>query len=158
MVLDCQLPDLEGPEVAREIRRRGLPTRVLALSGYDDDRYLWEMWVARALGYVLKEEAPSVIVAAVRAAAQGMPLWTAAQVTRIERWREEVEQRWNALTEREREVLALMVAGKSNKEIAQALRVTERTVEFHVSNILAKLGVASRVEAVVWVKEHRLCE
>jgi two-component system nitrate/nitrite response regulator NarL len=54
-------------------------------------------------------------------------------------------------------VLALVAEGKSNKEIAQALKVTERTVEFHVSNILSKLGLTSRVEAAVWAKEHGLC-
>ncbi len=65
-----------------------------------------------------------------------------------------MEERWNALTEREREVLALVTAGKSNKEIAQTLSITVRTVDFHVSNILKKLEVASRVEAAVWAKEQ----
>ena len=69
-----------------------------------------------------------------------------------------MEQRWESLTEREREVLRLVVVGKSNKEIAQALKVTERTVEFHVSNVLGKLGLTSRVEVVVWVKKHKLCD
>ncbi len=110
------------------------------------------------MGYLLKNEAPGVIVAAVRAAARGESAWTAQQLVRARRWREEVEQRWRTLTEREREVLALIAAGKSNKEIAQALKVTERTIEFHVSNILGKLGLTSRVETAVWVKEHRLCE
>jgi len=95
-------------------------------------------------------------VAAVRAAARGTSFWTAAQTDRIRAWRAEVEQRWDALTEREREVLALVAAGKSNKEIAQMLEVTERTVEFHVGNVLGKLGVSSRVEAAVWAKDHRL--
>ncbi len=156
VVLDCQLPDMEGPEVAREMRRRGLEVQILALSGYDDDRYLQGMWVAGAVGYLLKSEAPNAIVAAVQAAARGASFWTAAQTDRIRDWQAEVEQRWNALTEREREVLALVAAGKSNKEIAQTLEVTERTVEFHVGNVLGKLGVGSRVEAAVWVKEHPL--
>jgi two-component system nitrate/nitrite response regulator NarL len=65
-----------------------------------------------------------------------------------------VEQRWEGLTRREREVLALVAAGKSNKEVAQALKVTAWTVGFHVSNILKKLGVESRVEAAVWAREH----
>ena len=80
-------------------------------------------------------------------------LWTAEQLARVQRWGE-VEQRWESLTEREREVLLLMAAGKSNNEIAQALSVTVWTVSFHISNILKKLGVASRVEAAVWAKEH----
>jgi len=156
-VLDCQLPVLEGTEVAQEIRQRGLPVQVLALSAYDDERYVRGMLEAGAVGYLLKDEAPETIVAAVRAAARGERLWTAEQFARAQRWREEVEERWNALTEREREVLALVTAGKSNKEIAQTLSITVRTVEFHVGNVLGKLGLTSRVEAAVWAKEHGLC-
>jgi DNA-binding NarL/FixJ family response regulator len=137
---------------------RNLPVRVLALSSYDDDRYVQEMLEAGETGYLLKDEAPVVIVAAVRAAARGERLWTMEQFARARRWREEVQERWSALTEREREVLALVAARKSNKEIAQALNVTVRTVEFHVSNVLGKLGLTSRVEAAVWVKEHKLCD
>ena len=102
-------------------------------------------------------EAPGAIVAAVRAAARGERLWTAEQFARAWRWGEEIQGRWERLTEREREVLALVTAGKSNKEIAQTLSITVRTVEFHVSNVLGKLEFTSRVEAAVWVKEHRLC-
>jgi RNA polymerase sigma factor (sigma-70 family) len=116
------------------------------------------MLEAGAAGYLLKEESPETIVAAVRAAARGERLWTAEQFARARRWRKEVQELWERLTEREREVLALVAEGKSNKEIAQALKVTERTVEFHVSNVLGKLGLTSRVEAAVWVKEHRLCD
>ena len=153
-VLDCQLPGIEGTQVALEIRQRGLPVQVLALSAYDDERYMRGMLEAGAVGYLLKDEAPETIVAAVRAAARGERLWTAEQFACARRWREEVQELWERLTEREREVLALVAEGKSNQKIAQALIVTERTVEFHVGNILRKLGVASRVEAAVWTKEH----
>jgi len=153
---------MSGPQVAVEIKWRDLPTRVLApstglragLSAYDEDRYLGGMWSAGAWGYLLKSEAPGAIVAAVRTVAQGERLWTAEQLARVRRWQEEVERRWESLTEREREVLRLVVVGKSNKEIAQILSVTVRTVDFHVSNILKKLGVASRVEAAMWTKEQ----
>jgi DNA-binding NarL/FixJ family response regulator len=153
-VLDCELPGMAGAEVAAEIQRRGLPTRVLALSAYDDTRYLYRMWGAGALGYMLKSEAPGVLVAAVRAAARREPIWTAEQLTRVRRWQEAVEQQWQALTEREREVLALVAQGLSGKEIALLLCLTVRTVDFHVSHILEKLGVGSRLEAVVWAKDH----
>ncbi|HEY80900.1 MAG TPA: response regulator transcription factor, partial [Caldilineae bacterium] len=146
-VLDCKLPGLSGMEVAAAIVSKGLPVRVLALSAYDDERYLQGMLKAGAVGYLLKEEAPPNIVAAVRAAARGEQRWTADQLARARRWQEEVEAMWARLTEREGEVLALVAEGKSNKEIAQALSVSERTVEFHVSNILGKLGLSSRVEA-----------
>jgi DNA-binding NarL/FixJ family response regulator len=70
-VLDCQLSGMSGPQVAAEIKRRGLLTRVLALSAYDEDRYLWGMWSVGALGYLLKNEAPGAIVTAMRTVAQG---------------------------------------------------------------------------------------
>ena len=152
-VLDCQLPGLSGPAVAREIQRRGLSVRVLALSAYDSDRYLAEMWEADACGYLLKEEPLERIAAAIQQVARGEPLWTTAQIQRIQRYRE-IAARWSQLTEREREVLKWMAQGLSNKEIAQTLGLTPRTVEFHAGNILQKLGVVSRLEAVLWAKEH----
>ncbi len=152
-VLDCQLPGLSGPEVAQEIRRRGLPTRVLALSAYRYEHYIRGMLEAGAVGYLLKEEAPGAIVEAIRRAAQGGMSFSpgAAEVARaILEGTEEVPR----LTEREREVLALMAEGLSNKEIGARLGFSERTAAFHVGNILQKLGAASRTEAVVRAKER----
>ena len=151
-VLDCQLPVLEGTEVAQEIRQRGLPVRVLALSAYDDERYVRGMMEAGAVGYLLKDEAPETIVAAVRAAAQGEGYFSPPVAAKVAAWAR--GERPAGLTEREMEVVRLVAEGMSNKEIAHKLKVKKRTVEFHVGNILRKLGVASRVEAVVWAKEH----
>lgn len=152
-VLDCQLPGLSGPEVAREIQRRGLPVRVLALSAYDYDRYLAEMWEAGAQGYLLKEEPLERIASAIRRVAQGDSIWTAAQKQRVQRY-QEMGARWNQLTEREREVLGLVAQGLSNKEIAWHLGLSVRTVDFHMGNILQKLGMVSRLEAVLWARSH----
>ncbi len=91
-VLDCLLPGIEGAEVAREIRRRALPVRVVALSAYDDERYVWGMLEAGAAGYLLKEEASETILAAVRGAARGTRLWTAKQVARAQRWQEDIKE------------------------------------------------------------------
>ena len=129
---------------------------MLALSAYRDEKYVRGMIGAGAVGYLLKEEAPGVIVAAVRATARGESLWTAEQVTRARHWQEEVKERWEHLTEREREALLLVVVGHSNKQIAREMRISEKTVEYHVTNILGKLGVGSRSEAIVWVKNSGL--
>lgn len=153
-VLDCQLPGIEGAAVAQEVARRELSVRVVALSAYDDDRYLAGMLAAGAVGYLLKNEAPGQIVAAVQAAMRGERLWTPEQSARVERWQAEVAHVRDSLTEREREVLRCVADGLSNKEIARALHITVRTADFHVSNILRKLGVISRVEAAVWAQAH----
>lgn len=154
VVLDCQLPGVDGVTVAQTLQQRALSVRVVALSAYDDERYLAGMAGAGALAYLLKNEAPGQIAASVRAAAAGQPQWTANQRTRIARWQAEVARVRDSLTDREHEVLRLVTAGLSNKEIAQALTITVRTSDFHVSNILRKLDVISRVEAAVWAKEH----
>ena len=153
-VLDCQLPGRDGVAVAAELRRRKSPARVLALSAYDDDRYLAGMAEAGAVGYLLKSEAPGQIVAAVQAVRHGAVLWTPEQLARIRSWQAEVARRRESLTRREREVLRLVAGGLSNKEIAQQLHITVRTADFHVSNVLRKLEVISRVEAAVWAVEN----
>ena len=152
VVLDCELPEMEGVEVAQEIRRRDLPVRVLALSSYDDERYVRGMLDAGAVGYLLKDEAPQAIVAAVRAAARGEGYFSPAVAAKVTAWSR--GERPGGLTEREVEVLTLVAEGLPNKQIASQLQVAERTVNFHVSNILHKLGAASRVEATVWAKEQ----
>ena len=151
-VLDCELPAMDGNEVAAAIRQRGWPVRVLALSAYDSERYVWGMLDAGAVGYLLKDEAPETIVAAVRAVARGEGYFSPPVAIKMAAWAR--GERPGRLTEREVEVLRLVAEGLSNKEIAYRLTVTERTVQFHVSNILEKLGAASRVEAAVWAKDH----
>jgi DNA-binding NarL/FixJ family response regulator len=91
---------------------------------------------------------------AIRRAAQGEVLYTQEQLERARRWRQEVGERWERLTGREREVLALVAEGLTNRQIAQALDIAERTVGFHVSNVLEKLDMASRVEAAMWAKDE----
>lgn len=154
LILDCQLPKADGTTVAAELTRQGIPTQIVALSAYDDDRYIAGMVQTGAAGYLLKNEAPGRIVSAVRSVVAGTPLWTAAQLARAERWEAEIVRVRESLTEREREVLGLVSAGLSNKEIAQQLVVTVRTVDFHVSNILRKLNAVSRVEAAVWAQAY----
>jgi DNA-binding NarL/FixJ family response regulator len=148
---------MQGAAVAAAIRRAALPARVLALSAYSDDAHLRAMLEAGAVGYLIKDEAAGAIAEAVRAAAHGEGWFSPAVAARAAAW---ARGEWGLpadLTEREAEVLRLVARGKSNKEVARALSVTERTVEFHVSNVLSKLNLVSRVEAAVWAKDHGFC-
>jgi len=152
VVLDCEMPGLTGVEAAQEIRRRYPAVRVLALSAYESEHYVRGMLEAGAVGYVLKEEAPEVIVEAVRGAARGAGYFSPRVAARVSVW---AQGEWPAgLTDREVEVLRLVAGGLSNKEIAGRLGVAESTVEFHVGNILRKLGVTSRAGATAWAKEQ----
>jgi DNA-binding NarL/FixJ family response regulator len=148
-VVDCQLPTRSGPEIAGEARRRGWPTRIIALSAFRDERYVRGMIDAGAVGYLLKEEAPTTIAAAVRAAAGGGSWFSPAVAAWVRRDRRPAPSVAD-LSERELAVLRLVARGQSNKEIARHLGVTDRTVEFHIGNILRKLDLTSRVEAAVW--------
>ncbi len=157
LVLDLVMPGLELVAFVRRVRDGYPETAVLVLTAHDRDGYLARMMEAGAVGFLSKEEAGERIVGAVRRAAAGEVLFTPWQVVRACRWWEEVGERWESLTEREREVLRLMAEGLDNKDIAGTLGIQVRTVEQHITHILHKLGLSSRLEAVVWVRD-RLAE
>lgn len=154
VILECQLPGIDGVKVAEELRKSAVNVKILALSAYDDDQYLAGMMFAGAAGYILKNEAPKQIVDAVERLYKGEILWTADQKKRVEQWQNEIGRIKDNLTARELEVLRFVALSLSNKEIAQKLSITVRTVDFHVSNILRKLGAISRVEAAVWAENY----
>jgi len=156
-LLDCRLPGPEGWQVAEAMRARGLPTRVLALSAYADDRYIYGMLQAGAAGYLLKEEALETVVAAVWAVARGEEWYSRPVMAKVAAWaRGEtlVPPGVAGLTEREVEVLRLLARGWDNARIAEELVVSEGTVKNHVTSIYAKLNVHSRAQAVAWAWEH----
>ena len=151
VVLDCQLPDMDGPAIAAEVRKRGHTARVLALSAYDDIHYVRGLLSAGASGYLLKNEAPAVIVAAVQAAAAGRAYFSAAIAAKLATLNtSNIEQP----TARELDVLKQLVRGLTNVEIARELDITERTVRFHMENLFGRLGVENRVEAVMKALEY----
>jgi NarL family two-component system response regulator LiaR len=157
LVLDVVMPAMNGVEATRLLRERHPDLRILALSAYDENECVFGILKAGASGYVLKEEALDTIVKAIRVACRG-ETWLSPKVAEKVKRRAIGEEEEVPLTRRELEVLRLMAKGLSNKQIASKLFVTERTVGFHVENILGKLGVSSRTEAVVegitrrWVK------
>jgi DNA-binding NarL/FixJ family response regulator len=150
LLLDMEMPDLKGVEVAQRLREMGSPVRILALSAYDDRQYILELLANGASGYLVKEEVPETIIEAVRGVARGEQGWVSRRVaSQMADWIHAEEPGKMGLTSRELEVLRLVVAGKTNQEIGIALGISEKTVEKHLEGVFSKLKVASRVEAAV---------
>jgi DNA-binding NarL/FixJ family response regulator len=154
LLLDLQMPGPRPAQIEAWVRAHYPETITLVLTAHDRDAYLSEMVEAGVAGFISKTEAGHQLVGAIRRAARGIVLLSEEQLQRARRWRREVGRRWEQLTPRERDVLRLLVAGHENAAIAETLTITLRTVEYHVSNILHKLGVSSRLEAATWVREH----
>ena len=163
VVMDVRMPTMDGIEATRRLTAAEPPARVLILTTFDLDEYVYEALRAGASGFLLKDRPPEELVAAVRVVASGEAL-LAPSVTR--RLIEEFARRAPAatrteldeLTDREREVLVLMARGLSNAEIARALFVAETTVKTHVGRVLHKLRLCDRVQAVVLAYESGLVQ
>jgi DNA-binding NarL/FixJ family response regulator len=163
VVMDVRMPTMDGIEATRRLAAADPPARVLILTTFDLDEYVYEALRAGASGFLLKDRPPEELVAAVRVVASGDAL-LAPSVTR--RLIEEFARRSPAvartelaeLTEREREVLVLMARGLSNAEIAKAIYVAETTVKTHVGRVLHKLRLRDRAQAVVVAYESGLVQ
>jgi two-component system NarL family response regulator len=150
LLLDMELPGLKGPEVAQKLRSGGSKVRILALSTYDNKQFIFGMLASGASGYLTKEEVPERIVEAVRGVARGEQGWVSRRVAAImATWTRGDNTQGSELTNREVDVLRLVVDGKTNQEIGYALGISQKTVEKHLESIFGKLHVASRVEAAV---------
>lgn len=158
LLLDLVMPGLRPSEIDKWVRTNYPETTTLVLTGHDRNCYLAKAIEAGVAGFLTKEEAPDRLVEAIRRAVGGEILITSGQLVRAKRWRREVGERWQSLTARERQVLAVMSRGWSNKKIAHELGIEERTVETHVGNLLGKLNVASRAEAIAWAWQHGVIE
>jgi DNA-binding NarL/FixJ family response regulator len=157
-VLDVSMPRMTGLQATHEIKQQAPDTQVLILSMHDDERYLFEALRAGAAGYVLKRAADQDLVDAVRAAGRGEPFLTAsAQQTLIRDFLERGDQRAE-LTPREQEVVKLIAEAHTNKEIAEILHLSEKTVESHRGRVLQKLGMRDRVELVRYAIRQGLVE
>jgi DNA-binding NarL/FixJ family response regulator len=163
VLLDIRMPNMDGIEATRRILAGDNPPRVIILTTFDLDNYVYTALGLGASGFLLKDVTPEYLVAAIRIVRDGDAL-LAPSITRrlVERFtkpepRESPSHRdLAALTPREREVLTLIAQGLSNVEIAGRLFLSEATVKTHVARILAKLGLRDRVQAVVVAYETRL--
>ncbi len=164
ILMDVRMPEMDGLEATRRIALSGAPTRVVMLTTFDLDEYVYEALRAGASGFLLKDTGREELIAAVEAAARGDRLLAAAIQRRlIEHYVRRppatvARAEFAALSERELEVLRLVATGLSNAEIAERLVVSVATVKSHVRQVLRKLGLRDRVQAVVVAYERGLLE
>ncbi len=166
VLMDVRMPRASGIEAARAIRDRFPATKVIMLTVSDDERDLYESVLAGANGYLLKEVSIEEVADAVRAVARGHSLISPSMASKLLQEFNElarrVEERQRAtsprLTERELEVLKLVAKGLSNREIAGELYIAENTVKNHIRNVLEKLNLHSRMEAVVYAMREKLLD
>jgi DNA-binding NarL/FixJ family response regulator len=163
VLMDIRMPVLDGLAATRRLVSRGSTSRVLVLTTFDVDEYVFEALRAGASGFLLKDATADQLTAAVRTLAEGNalldPAVTQRVITSFASARPPAARsasRVGLLTERERQVWELMARGLSNAEIAEALTISDATSKTHVSNVLAKLGLRDRVHAVILAYETGL--
>jgi len=163
VLMDVRLPDGSGVEACREIRTQRSQTRVLFLTSYADDDAVLATILAGAQGFLLKEVGSEELLHAVRAVANGQsildPAVTQRVLTRVQTLSNatsSTEPKGEALSPQERRVLALVAEGKTNKEIAVALNLSEKTVGNYLSNVFQKLNLTRRSQAAVYFTRHFL--
>jgi DNA-binding NarL/FixJ family response regulator len=163
VLMDIRMPELDGLEATRRILAADAGARVLILTTFDLDEYIYEALSAGASGFVLKDDPPEQLIAAIRTVAAGDALLSPAVTRRvIEQFtrspRPAPPKEIDELTARETEILRLIASGLSNAEIGSALFISDTTVKTHVTHILSKLNLRDRVQAVVLVHQAGLFE
>jgi DNA-binding NarL/FixJ family response regulator len=152
--MDIRMPQLDGLEASRRILATDNTARILILTTFDLDEYVYEALRAGASGFVLKDDPPEQLLAAIRVVADGEALLSPTITKRVIKQftrmpRSEPPRQLNELTERELDVFRLVARGLSNAEIARELYISDTTVKTHITHILMKLNLRDRVQAVV---------
>jgi DNA-binding NarL/FixJ family response regulator len=166
VLMDVRMPGRDGIEATRDITAAGLPSKVLIMTTFDLDDYVYAGLRAGASGFLLKDTQPDDLAAAIRTIASGDAVLAPGATQRLIRQfaaqqpgqpsGPRAEQIRHALTGREQDVFSLIAAGMSNSEIAASLHLSAGTVKVHVGRILAKLGLRDRIQAVVLAYESAL--
>lgn len=156
ILMDLVMPELGGVAATRLIRQRWPQVQVIALTSFREKELVQEALQAGAIGYLLKNVSGEDLVAGIRAACAGRPSLAPEAVQALIQTAAAEPAPGQDLTRREREVLALLASGLSNSEIAARLSVSRSTAKAHVTNILSKLGVSSRGEAIALALRHKL--
>lgn len=154
LLLDLEMPGPRPVEIEKWVRNNWPKTVTLVLTDRDPDAYLAAMMGAGVAGYLTMNESQERLIDVIRRAARGEKVFTNQQYERILKWREDGGNKWGSLTAREREVLQLLLRGMDNATIAKVLGIKPKTVALHMTNILEKIGVNSRAEAVVWARKY----
>ncbi|MEU6366010.1 response regulator transcription factor [Streptomyces sp. NPDC046931] len=156
VLMDVKMPGMDGIDALRRLRALDHPARVLIVTSFTEQRTVVPALRAGAAGYVYKDVDPDALAGAIRSVHAGHILLQpeVADALLSQEETNSGQGRGGSLTEREREVLALIADGRSNREIARALVLSEKTVKTHVSNILMKLDLADRTQAALWAVRH----
>jgi DNA-binding NarL/FixJ family response regulator len=163
VLMDIRMPKLDGLEATRRILAADSSARVLILTTFDLDEYIYEALRAGASGFVLKDDPPEQLIAAIRTVAAGDALLSPAVTRRVieeftQRPRREAPKGLDELTDRELEIFRLIAKGLSNAEIGRQLFISDTTVKTHVTHLFQKLGLRDRVQAVVLAYRSGLVE
>jgi NarL family two-component system response regulator LiaR len=148
ILMDLLMPNMDGCEATRLIRGEDKSIQVIALTSFADQKLVEEAFKAGAISYLLKDVHSDKLAETIREANRGRATIDSAAAQALVATADQSPSPGDDLTQREREILVLLVEGKTNKEIASKLSLSEGTVRFHVSNILSKMGVNNRTEAV----------
>jgi len=157
ILMDLLMPEMDGVEAIGRIVAFSPASRIIVLTSYTEDEYLFPAMRAGALGYLLKDVEPEELVSAIRAAVRGHATLHPSVAARLVRGVDHPgDDSLADLSERELDVLRLIARGMSNREIAEALTIAEGTVKSHVSNILSKLHLAHRTQAALYALKRKL--